>query len=160
MTFDSRQFRDAMGSFATGVTVVTSTSKNGSPMGITVNSFSSVSLDPPLVLFCLGYEGNHCREFIESGQYAIHILAEDQGELCQRFASPIENRFEGVEYRKGSGGDAPVFDGSIAVIECRQQQLIEAGDHMIFLCNVTDLEVNMEKKPLLYYRGGFPELAP
>ncbi len=159
MTFDSRLFRDVMGSFATGVTVVTSTSQKGEPLGITVNSFSSVSLEPPLVLFCLGYDGNHCREFQESESYAIHILADDQGDICGRFASPMDNRFNGIDHTKAGEESAPVIPGCAAVIECQQHQLIEAGDHLIFLCAVTNLQVDMEKKPLLYYRGGFPLLA-
>jgi len=128
-------------------------------MGITVNSFSSVSLEPPLVLFCLGFDGNHCREFQESQDYGIHILADDQGDICERFASPVEDRFKGIKHGKAEHGNAPIIPNCAAVIECKQHRLIEAGDHLIFLCEVTDLQVDMKKKPLLYYRGNFPLLA-
>ena len=157
MTFDAREFRDALGCFATGITVVTSMKDGNEPLGITVNSFSSVSLEPPLVLFSLGYTGNHCQEFRESGAFAINILSCDQKSLCDRFASPQDDRFRGVPHVIGENG-SPVFEDSLAVIECETWQTVEAGDHLIFICRVTNVTTQTEKQALLFHKGLFPIL--
>jgi flavin reductase (DIM6/NTAB) family NADH-FMN oxidoreductase RutF len=158
MTFDSQQFRDALGGFATGVTVITSYSLDQKPIGITVNSFSSVSLDPPLILFSLGHKGNHCQEFQQYGKFAVHILGDEQGPLCELFASPKEERFSDVTYDLGENG-SPVLAGSIGVLECETHQLVEAGDHLIFICRVTNVQTDPSKKPLLFFKGGFPSIG-
>ncbi len=157
MTFDARDFRDALSCFATGITVVTSMKSGEEPLGITVNSFSSVSLDPPLVLFSLGHTGNHCQEFRESGTFAINILSSEQKALCDRFASPQDDRFRGVPHKAGENG-SPVFDDSLAVIECETWQTVEAGDHLIFICRVTHVTTQADKQALLFHKGSFPVL--
>ncbi|GLQ06451.1 flavin reductase family protein [Sneathiella chinensis] len=157
MTFDARTFRDALGCFATGITVVTSLNGEREPMGITVNSFNSVSLDPPLVLFSLGHTGNHCQEFRESGVFAINILSDEQKHLCDRFASPKEDRFNGVPHILGENG-SPVFEDSLAVFECETFKTVEAGDHLIFICRVTNVAVDTSRSALLFHKGQFPVL--
>lgn len=157
MTFDAREFRDALGCFATGITVVTSMKDGINPIGITVNSFSSVSLDPPLVLFSLGHTGNHCQEFKETGVFAINILSSEQKDLCDRFASPTDDRFKDVVHQIGENG-SPVFEQSLAVIECETHQTVEAGDHLIFICKVTNVTTHTEKQALLFHKGSFPVL--
>jgi len=158
MTFDARQFRDALGCFATGVSVVTSYNQQKEPMGVTVNSFSSVSLDPPLILFSLAHTGNHCQEFKVSGKFAVNVLSTHQKDLCDRFASPKEDRFKGVEYELGEN-ECPVFEESLSVLECEIFALQEAGDHLVFICRVTNVHAKTDEKPLLFYKGGFPTLS-
>ncbi|WP_169544851.1 flavin reductase family protein [Sneathiella aquimaris] len=157
MTFDALEFRSALGCFATGITVVTSMKDGRSPLGITVNSFSSVSLDPPLVLFSLGHQGNHCQEFKDSGIFAINILSSEQKFLCDRFASPLDDRFNGIEHKIGENG-SPVFEESLAVFECQTHETVEAGDHLIFICRVTNVTSHPEKSALLFNKGAFPVL--
>jgi len=157
MTFDARKYRDALGCFATGITVVTSMKDGVEPLGITVNSFGSVSLDPPLVLFSLGHTGNHCQEFQDSGKFAINILSESQRHLCDRFASPLEDRFSGVSHLTGENG-CPVFEGSLAVFECETYATHEAGDHLIFICRVTNVTSDSSQSALLFHKGDFPIL--
>jgi len=158
MTFDARQFRDALGCFATGVSVVTSYNRQNEPMGVTVNSFSSVSIDPPLILFSLAHTGNHCQEFKVSGKFAVNILSSSQMDLCNCFASPKENRFDGVAHTLGENG-TPVFEGCLAVLECETFALQEAGDHLVFICRVTNVRAKTEVSPLLFYKGNFPKLS-
>lgn len=98
MTFDAKEFRNALGCFATGITVVTATNANDEPLGVTINSFSSVSLDPPLVLFSLARVGGHCQEFITAGKFAVNILTPIQQQLSDRFSMARDNRFEGIDY--------------------------------------------------------------
>ncbi len=157
MTFDAREFRNALGCFATGIAVVTSMKEGGVPLGITVNSFSSVSLEPPLILFSLGHTGNHCQEFKESGKFAVNILSATQKDLCDRFASPQPDRFTGIDYDPGENG-SPVFGNSLAVIECETWKAVEAGDHLIFICQVTNVVTHDEKTALLFHKGTFPVL--
>ncbi|WP_025899784.1 flavin reductase family protein [Sneathiella glossodoripedis] len=155
MTFDARQFRDALGCFATGVSVVTSFNQQNEPLGVTVNSFSSVSLEPPLILFSLGHAGNHCQEYQQSGKFAVNILSDKQMHLCERFASPIEDRFSGVDHQIGENG-APVFEDSLSILECETFALQEAGDHLVFICRVTNVIAHTDEEPLLFYKGAFP----
>ncbi len=158
MTFDAREFRDALGCFATGVSVITSYNQQNEPMGVTVNSFSSVSIDPPLILFSLAHNGNHCQEFKVSGKFSVNVLSTKQKELCDRFATPLEDRFNGVDYELGENG-TPIFEESLSVIECENFALQEAGDHLVFICRVTNVHSKTEEKPLLFYKGGFPTLS-
>lgn len=157
MTFDVTKFRNALGLFATGITVVTSLGNKKEPIGITVNSFSSVSLDPPLVLFSLGSFGNHCQDFKQSGVFAINVLSADQRHLCDRFASPLEDRFDGITYDTGENG-CPVFKDCLSVFECKIYATHEAGDHLIFVCEVTNVTSESESNALLFHKGCFPIL--
>lgn len=157
MSFDARDFRNAMGCFATGVTVVTSHSRDGEPLGVTVNSFSSVSLDPPLILFCLANVGGHCQEFRASGRFAVNILTPEQRSLSERFSTPRENRFENIDYELGENG-SPIFPDSLAIFECASHAVHEGGDHTIFVCRVSAVRMNDTKRALLFHKGRYGEL--
>jgi|TARA_R100000455_G_C6241368_1_gene100212 flavin reductase (DIM6/NTAB) family NADH-FMN oxidoreductase RutF len=157
MSFDVREFRNAMGCFATGITVVTSRSASDEPLGVTVNSFSSVSLDPPLILFSLAHVGGHCQEFLASGYFAVNILTPDQRPLSDRFSMPRDNRFEGIAHDIGENG-SPVFQDSLAVFECETFAVHEAGDHAVFICRVTKVHLGEEENALLFHRGQYHKL--
>ena len=157
MSFDVREFRNALGCFATGITIVTSRSASNEPLGVTVNSFSSVSLDPPLVLFSLAHVGGHCQEFRNSGKFAVNILTPDQRHLSDRFSMPKDNRFESVDHNTGENG-SPVFKESLAVFECETFDVHEAGDHAVFICRVTHVNMGEDDRTLLFHKGQYHEL--
>lgn len=157
MSFDAREFRNALGCFATGITVVTSRSATGEPLGVTVNSFSSVSLDPPLVLFSLAHVGGHCQEFLSSGKFAVNILSREQRHLSDRFAMTRDNRFEGINHDLGENG-SPVFENSLAVFECETYAVHEAGDHAVFICRVTNVVMAEKEEALLFHKGQYHTL--
>lgn len=157
MSFDSRQFRNALGRFATGITVVTGLDEQGEPLGVTVNSFSSLSLDPPLVLFNLARTGGHCAEFEKAGKFNVNVLNGHQQELSERFSTARENRFEGIAYSIGENG-CPVFEDSLAVFECSAYATHDGGDHVIFVGRVTSMLANDHEKSLIYYKGQYREL--
>jgi flavin reductase (DIM6/NTAB) family NADH-FMN oxidoreductase RutF len=152
----SEQFRQAAGRFATGITVATALDSEGNPHGLTVNSFTSVSLDPPLVLFCLGHQAATVECFRSAKHFAINILAEDQRPLSDRFARKVHNRFEGVEWSKGVTR-APILRHVLAAIECAVHRRITLGDHDVFVGEVVRVEVH-EKSPLLYYASRYHHL--
>ncbi|HTS61210.1 MAG TPA: flavin reductase family protein [Candidatus Acidoferrales bacterium] len=149
----SEQFRQAAGRFATGITIATALDPSGSPHGLTVNSFTSVSLEPPLVLFCLAHAAASRECFLTTKHFAINILAADQRPLSERFARKGHNRFEGVEWWKGVTG-APILGHVLAAMECNVYQMITLGDHDVLAGQVVRLEVH-EKKPLLYYASRY-----
>ena len=154
MKFDRRAFRNALGCFATGVTVVTTVADNGDPVGLTANSFSSVSLDPPLVLFCLGRSSNNLDAFIASGRFAVNVLGDDQRDLSVRFSTTIEDRWDGVAWETWETG-APVLRGCLATLDCETEAVHEGGDHVIIVGRVKRLSSVPEGKPLLYFRGNY-----
>jgi flavin reductase (DIM6/NTAB) family NADH-FMN oxidoreductase RutF len=159
MTVDSQTFRQTLGSFATGVTIVTTQDPaSQKPVGVTVSAFSSVSLDPPLVLFCLGKHSTSHLAFNTNGHFAVNFLAEDQAELSNRFASKLEDKFEGIDYTKGIG-NVPVLASSIAHLECTMNKVFDGGDHHIFVGLVEAAGFKPESKPLLYYRGKYAALS-
>lgn len=156
MTFDPRSFRNALGCFTTGITVV-ATRVNGTPIGMTVNSFTSVSLDPPLVLFCLGRDSRNYDTFATADAFAFSILAEDQQELSTRFArSDHQDRFTGVGHDAGVTG-SPLLHGALAALDCRRERAVEMGDHTILIGRVVDLRMG-KGRPLLYFRGGYAQV--
>ncbi len=157
MSFDAREFRNALGCFATGITVVTSQGATGEPLGVTVNSFSSVSLDPPLVLFSLAHVGGHCQEFLSSGKFAVNILTPEQRHLSDRFSMNRDNRFEGVDHLQGENG-SPVFASSLAIFECETYAVHEAGDHAVFICRVTNVVMADQEEALLFHKGQYHTL--
>src|SRR5687768_10631584 len=116
--FDPRALRNALGTYATGVTIVTTTNADGAPIGLTCNSFSSVSLSPPLILWSLSLRSPNLSNFLQAPHFAVNILAADQADLAHRFAQPIANKFDGVGYRNGMCG-VPLIDGASARLECR-----------------------------------------
>jgi len=155
---DAAEFRQACGLFATGIAVATVIGRDGKPHGLTINSFTSVSLAPPLVLVCIGHKAASHGPFSSAESFAVNVLAADQQELSARFASSHPNRFEGVDWFTGAVG-APVLAGALAVLECEMREKIEAGDHTIFLGQVMRAAMQ-EGDALLYFRGAYRSLAP
>jgi flavin reductase (DIM6/NTAB) family NADH-FMN oxidoreductase RutF len=156
---DSRTFRDVMGRFTTGVTIVT-VMENGVPHGMTVNSFTSVSLDPTLVLICLDKDSTTSNILNRSGRFTVNILTDKQENLARQFAESgnERDRFDGVEYTT-SEEETPVLHNTLGNITCIVKNTVEGGDHLIFIGEVVDLEFTEEEsKPLLYYRGKFKSL--
>ena len=149
--------RAALSEFATGVTIVTTTQADGTPVGLTVNSFNAVSLTPPLVLWSLDKSSRTIDAFTANDCFAVHILAADQEALAMRFASRDQDRFAGLDTTAGMGG-APLIPGALACLQCRVHQQIEAGDHIIFIGWVSTVTTatNATKQPALgYHRRRF-----
>jgi len=153
-TFSSAEFRAALGMFATGVTIVTGLDADGKPVGVTANSFNSVSLDPPLVLWSLGRNAASMAVFEQGSHYAINILASNQRALAERFGRRSGNRFAGVAFEPGAGG-APVLDGSAAVFECRNRSRYQEGDHVIFVGEVERCAHRAGAHPLIFHGGRY-----
>ncbi|MCL6636948.1 MAG: flavin reductase family protein [Alicyclobacillus sp.] len=153
---DSRQFRDIAGCFATGVTVVTTQDAAGLPAGMTVNSFTSLSLDPPLVLVTIAKTSSLFDTFMQAGGYAVNILRADQEGLSRQFATKNIDRFAQVSYRTGVSG-SPVLDGVLAYFDCRVVDRHPAGDHVILIGEVVDGGLN-DGHPLLFYRGKYTHI--
>jgi flavin reductase (DIM6/NTAB) family NADH-FMN oxidoreductase RutF len=158
MSVDDRSFRRALGSFATGVTIVTTADANGGPVGVTVSSFSSVSLDPPLVMFCLGEKTSSLKAFKEWGHFAVNILGEKQRELSIIFSNKKGDKFAEIDYAKNAHG-CPVIAGCLANLECRTEKIVEAGDHLIFIGRVEKITFSPGGQPLLYFRGAYSSLG-
>ena len=154
----SRLFRDACGRFATGVAVVTCQPDGGEPVGITVNSFTSVSLDPPLVLFCIDRAAQSLPGFLAAGRFAVHVLGADQRALSSRFASPGANKFEGVDWTHGACG--PILPDVLARFDCARHAMQDGGDHLILLGRVEAIALAPWRPPLLYAAGRYAGLAP
>jgi flavin reductase (DIM6/NTAB) family NADH-FMN oxidoreductase RutF len=152
--FSTQDFRSALGMFATGVTIVTALSPDGSPIGLTANSFNSVSLAPPLVLWSLARSAGSMASFSAGSHYAINILGADQQDLARQFAKSGANRFEGVPFKAGSGG-APILEGTVATFECFNRSRYEEGDHVIFVGEVERCEHRVGASPLLFHGGKF-----
>ena len=156
-TIDLVELRNALGCFATGVAVVTTVGDHGAPVGLTINSFNSVSLKPPLVLWSLANSAPSIGAFRTHGDFAINILAADQLEICQRFARPSDNKFGGIEYRPGFN-QVPLIEGAAAQLECRAYAKYPGGDHEIHLGEVVGITTS-ERLPLVFHRGQFTSLA-
>ena len=157
--FDARAFRNALGSFPTGVAIITTTGTDGKPVGLTCNSFSSVSLEPPLVSWSLRMASKSLDAFRGIRGFAINILAEDQKELSARFANgAIVDKFESVDWRAGHAG-LPVIAGCVATFECDKFAEHEAGDHMLFLGRVARFDHGRQEPSLVFYKGAYMMLA-
>ena len=152
--FSPPEFRAALGMFATGVTIVTTRTSQGHLIGLTANSFNSVSLDPPLVLWSLSRQAGSMPTFTTGSHYAINILSADQQELAKRFASKSMDRFEGVPFEEGFGG-APLLTGAAATFECFNRSRYEEGDHVIFVGEVERCAHRPGASPLLFHGGKF-----
>ena len=155
---DAAVFRQLCGRFATGVVIVTTSAEDGRPVGMTANSFASVSLDPPLVSVNVDQGADMHRHLARATHFAINILESRQEALSRRFAGEHADRFEGVGYRAGETG-LPLLDGVLATIECDLCTRFEAGDHTIVVGRVIGGST-ADGRPLLYYRGGYFDLAP
>jgi len=150
-------FRAALGSFATGVTIVTTKAADGSDVGMTANSFNSVSLDPPMVLWSIGKSALSQPAFAAAEYFAVHILASDQEDLSNRFARRGEDKFQAIDLERGPGG-VPLLPGCAARFKCRTAYRYEGGDHDIIVGEVVEFD-HFEKKPLLFHRGKYSALA-
>jgi flavin reductase (DIM6/NTAB) family NADH-FMN oxidoreductase RutF len=153
-SFSPQEFRQALGMFATGVTVVTGRDVNGTVVGLTANSFNSVSMDPPLVLWSLSRRAGSMPVFARGSHYAIHILAAEQVELAQRFATKDIDRFAGLPWREGAGG-VPLLEGAAARFECFNRSQYEEGDHVIFVGEVEHCERREGALPLIFHGGRY-----
>ena len=151
---DSARYRQVLGHFPTGVTVVTAKGVEG-PVGLCVGSFASVSLDPPLVAFFAGKTSTTYPAIEAAGHYCVNVLAEDQEEEARVFAGKGDDKFAGVGYRSSVVTGAPVLDNVLAWIDCEIDAVHEAGDHWIVVGRVLDLEIGHEGGPLVFFRGGF-----
>lgn len=154
---DLRSFRDALGEFATGVAVVTARGAGGQPVGVTINSFASVSLEPPLVLWSLGLHSPSRAAFESCSHYAINILAADQADFSQQFSQQLGDRFAGIKWKVGAG-DTPILPGCCAWFECRNGFRYPGGDHIILVGHVENFG-REEQPPLIFHGGQYRRLA-
>lgn len=151
-------FKKALGNYPTGVTVVTTFDQQNNPVGLTVNSFASVSLDPLLILWSIDKKSGSYPVFIEAERFAVNILADHQADICNLFASKVEDRFSQCNWEK-SERQLPLISGTLSQLECKTVHQIDAGDHIIFIGEVLHIH-NEDKNPLLYHRrniGAIPE---
>ena len=155
MPIDEAAFKLAMSHFASGVTVVT-TEHGGKPFGMTVASFASLSLHPPLVLICIEKGVKTHDAIAAAGKFGVSILTEAQGHISSRFASRVDDKFSGIEARRGSLG-VPLIGGALTTLECSVYDQLPGGDHTIFIGEVVDSQTK-EGVPLLYFRSGYREM--
>jgi flavin reductase (DIM6/NTAB) family NADH-FMN oxidoreductase RutF len=153
-SFSGSEFRYALGMFATGVTIITARAQEGRLIGLTANSFNSVSLQPPLVLWSLSRAAGSLVAFSTGSHYAINILAADQKSLATRFASMEKDRWAGVEFTEGTAG-APLITGAVATFECFNRSRYDEGDHVIFVGEVEHCSHREGASPLLFHGGKF-----
>lgn len=153
---EAKQFRGALGQFATGVTIITSTDSDGGPVGVTASSFNSVSLDPPLVLWSLAKSARSMEAFQQSGYFCVHVLSASQEALSARFASRGEDKFQGQPFEPGRG-EVPLLPEFAARFQCKTTHTYEGGDHLIFVGEV--LEYDQSDEPPLVFHGGNYALA-
>lgn len=155
MSVDQRSFRKALGCFATGVTVVTATNPETKAMaGVTVSAFSSLSLEPPLVLFCLSANNSSLDTFRKAGRFGINILSETQRDLSIRFASRSDDKWTGVSFETWESG-VPMLAGCVANLECELVETHVGGDHLIVIGKVAHLKAQEGGSPLIYFRGSY-----
>jgi flavin reductase (DIM6/NTAB) family NADH-FMN oxidoreductase RutF len=163
MPLDNQTFRRTLGSFASGVTVISTLDQESARLvGVTVSAFSSVSMDPPLVLFCIDKRSVSLSSFKRARHFAVNILAAGQAEISNRFASRLEDKWQGVQYRSGLG-QVPVILGCAAHLECSVSQIVDGGDHEIFIGQVEDAGFEPDLAPLVYCRGAYsniPSIPP
>ncbi|HMW17379.1 MAG TPA: flavin reductase family protein [Accumulibacter sp.] len=153
---DGRAFRNALGQFATGVTVLTTRTAAGTPIGVTISSFNTVSLDPPLILWSLSLNSPKLDLFRNAGHYAVNVLTVDQTAIADWFASPADDRFAGLQPRDGLGG-IPLLEECAAWFECAPEAVYPGGDHLIFVGRVTRFSWN-DRQPLIFHAGRYRQL--
>lgn len=163
MTIDPLHFRRVLGYFPTGVTVITACTADGAPIGITIGSFCSVSLDPPLVGFLPMIHSERWPDIRATGDFCVNVLAADQAELCWQFArTTVEAPFDGVEWRRSAVTGSPIIAGAIAWIDCSIEAVVETGDHHFVTGRVLELEhaaVESNPNALLFFRGKLGEFT-
>lgn len=158
MTFDTRAFRSALGSFPTGVAVVTTSASAEHHMGITVNSFTSVSLDPPLVLWCMDKKSDRYHAFTRAKSYTVSILGTDHQEVSSRLAKQGNHSLDGIALKPTRSG-SPALADALAVFECEAEAVHEAGDHAILIGRVVHFARAEDGAPLVFFRGKYGALA-
>jgi flavin reductase (DIM6/NTAB) family NADH-FMN oxidoreductase RutF len=151
---DQAAFRTVLGHYPTGVVVVTATGDDG-PAGLAIGSFTSLSLDPPLILFCPGKTSTSWPRIEAAGAFCVNVLAEDQEQISRTFAGRGTDKFAGLGWRPAGATGSPVLAGVLAWIDCRIERIDEGGDHWIVVGRVLDLEVEREGRPLVFFRGGY-----
>ena len=157
--FDGRGYRQALGRYATGITIVTALGPSGNPVGLTANSFNSVSLDPPLVLWSLAKNSSNLAAFAHADHFAVNVLAADQLDLSNLFAKPDSvNKFAGLDYQPGLGG-VPLLPDCVARFQCRFQFTYEGGDHLIFVGRVLAFD-ETDRSALIFHRGRYAISEP
>lgn len=159
MEIDQRKFRDALGSYPTGVVIITAPDGQGGHVGITANSFSSLSLDPPLVMWSLDKQAYSREAFHTAGFFGVNVLAADQLELSRHFSRRHLDKFADLEVEIGAGGVA-FLAGCAARFECRTHQTHDGGDHIIFVGEVLAFEHDPDRTPLAFAGGAYAETAP
>ena len=152
-SFDSAKYRQVLGHFPTGVTVITAL-LDGTPAGMAVGSFASLSLEPPQVLFCAAHTSSTWPKIKQAGSFCVNILSEDQEDVCRVFASKAEDKFAEIGWKR-SGTGSPLIEGVMAYIDCQIETVLASGDHDVVVGAVRDLEVLHEGGPLLFFRGGY-----
>jgi flavin reductase (DIM6/NTAB) family NADH-FMN oxidoreductase RutF len=150
---DARQFREVCGQYATGVAIITACGEGGEPVGLTVNSFSSVSLDPPLIQFSLDRKASMFSLFEDCSHFAVNVLSRSQQPLSNMFAVR-HDAFEDVVYSGGAGG-CPILEDCLASLECAKYAVYDGGDHIIILGRVVNLDCAPSREPLLFFRGTY-----
>jgi flavin reductase (DIM6/NTAB) family NADH-FMN oxidoreductase RutF/DNA-binding IclR family transcriptional regulator len=158
LRFSTLDFRTVLGHFPTGVVVITATSPEGQPVGMAVGSFTSVSLDPPLVAFLPAKSSSSFPRIREAGTFCVNVLAADQEHICRSFAQRGGNKFERITYTPSPEG-SPIIDGAVAWIDCVTESVVDAGDHYICIGRVRDLAVSRSTAPLVFFQGGYGQFA-
>lgn len=153
-TLDAAHLKQVMGHFCTGVTIVTAMDGDD-PVGFTAQTFQSLSLDPPLVLFCPQKTSSTWPRIQSAGSFCVNILGDDQEALCRAFAASGSDKYRGVGWKPGPATGAPVLGGVIAWVEASIESEHDGGDHVIVIGRIVDLRVEHEGRPLVFYRGGF-----
>ena len=156
---EPEEFRAALGCFATGVTVISTVGPRGELIGITVNSFNSVSLDPPLILFSLNRRAYSLRAFLSTQAFAVNILRAGQEEISERFARALDDKWSGVDYELWDSG-CPILTDALANLECKTRHTYHGGDHVIFVGQVMRLRHDPEGRPLVFYASGYCGVTP
>jgi flavin reductase (DIM6/NTAB) family NADH-FMN oxidoreductase RutF len=157
-SFDEAKYRQVLGHFPTGVVVV-SAMYDSKPVGLAIGSFTSVSLDPPLVGFLAGRNSSSWPKIKEGGVFCVNVLAEEQEDICRVFASKADDKFASIGWRPSRSG-APILNDVLAWIDCEIEKVDEAGDHWWVLGKVLDMEVRHEGGPLIFFRGGYGRYSP
>jgi flavin reductase (DIM6/NTAB) family NADH-FMN oxidoreductase RutF len=155
---DPRELRQVFGCFATGVTIVTTIDADGRPRGMTANSFTSVSLDPPLILVCIATKAPIWLALAEAPGFAVNVLSEHQRHLSQQFATPLADKFAGIHWRQPASIGGPILSGVAAHLSCRRDRQVEIGDHMLLIGEVVDF-ARAPSRPLIFHQGAYRAVA-
>lgn len=155
--FDRKAFRECLGQYPTGVCIVTATGDDG-PVGMTMSSFNSLSLDPPLVLFSIDRRAQSLPAWKAAPGFAIHVLSREQQALSNRFARSGVNKWEGLDFRAGLEG-APILSGAVAIMECLPHACHDGGDHVLFIVRVARFRTQRDRNPLVFCKGRYSELG-